>query len=172
MVARVLQLLRHAKSSWDDPARGDRDRPLDERGRADAARVGARLRAAGAAPDLILHSTARRTRETAALLAAGLAPPPPLRGDDRLYLASGAGILALVRGLDDPPARIMVVAHNPGLRMAAAALAAVADPAAAERLRRKFPTAALAEFDVSGRWSDLDPAAVTAVRLAAKPSGA
>ncbi len=163
---RTLQLLRHAKSSWDDPGLDDRDRPLNDRGRTAAALTGARLRAADAAPQLILCSTAVRARETCERLIAALDAPPSCRYDDRLYLASGRRILDLVRTLDDAPPRVMVIGHNPGLQMLASALGVAADPKGAVRLRRKFPTAALAEFDFAASgWHDLDAAAVVAVRV-------
>ena len=133
---RTLQLLRHAKSSWDDPALDDHDRPLSERGRAAAALVGARLAAAGAAPGLILCSTALRARETCEGVVAAFDAPPPCRYDERLYLASGGRILDLVGALgDEAPARVMAIGHDPGLRTLAAALAEAADPAAARKLR-------------------------------------
>ena len=167
--ARVLQLLRHAKSSWKDPGLADRDRPLNARGRAAAGLVGARLRAAGAAPGLILCSPARRARETGELLAAELATPPEIRRDERLYMADPGRILEVLRALGgDAPPTVMAIGHNPGMQALAARLAAGVDPGAAERLRGKFPTAALAEceFRAAG-WRGLDAAAVTAMRVSA-----
>lgn len=161
---RTLQLMRHAKSSWDDPSLDDRDRPLNRRGRDAADSMGARLAAAGAAPGLILCSTAARARETCDRLVAAFAVSPPRRFDDRLYLASAGRVLALLRGLDGAPLTVMVVGHNPGMQALASALAVVAAPTLAERWQRKFPTAALAAFDFAGSWRDLDSAAVTAVR--------
>ena len=168
---RTLQLLRHAKSSWNDPALDDHDRPLSERGRAAAALVGARLAAAGAAPGLILCSTALRARETCEGVAAAFDAPPPCRYDERLYLASGGRILDLVGALgDEVPARVMAIGHDPGLRTLAAALAEAADPAAARKLRRKFATATLAEFDFAAvGWRELEARAVRAVRVATVP---
>ena len=161
---RTLQLMRHAKSSWDDPNLDDRDRPLNARGRHAADAMGARLAAAGAVPGLILCSTAARARETCDRLVAAFAASPPCRFDDRLYLASAGRVLALLRSLDGAPRMVMVVGHNPGMQALASALAVVAAPTLAERWRRKFPTAALAAFDFAGEWRDLDSAAVSAVR--------
>ena len=173
MSRRALQLLRHAKSSWSDGALADRDRPLNARGRAAAMRVGARLAAADAAPELILCSPARRTRETCERLCAGFARPPPRREDARLYHADAGRVLEILRGLDDAaPARVMVVGHNPGLQALAAVLAARANPAAAERAMRRFPTAALAEFDVdSAGWGGLGVFAVVAARMCGPDGG-
>lgn len=169
---RTLQLLRHAKSSWSGDARDDRDRRLTARGRAAAESVGASLAAADAAPALILCSPARRTLETCERMCAAFARPPPRRDDARLYHASAGRILEILRALDAAaPARAMVVGHNPGLQALAAALAARAAPAASERLRRRFPTAALAEFEFeSAGWDGLDAAAIIAARFRA-PDG-
>ena len=168
--ALTLQLLRHAKSSWADDGLSDRDRPLAGRGRAAAGGVGERLAAAGA-PDLILCSPARRARETCERLIAELGAPPPVHVDDRLYLASAEDILAVVRAREDAPGRLMAIGHNPGMQTLAAMLAAAADPPLAAQLRRRFPTAALAEFDVvADDWRGLRSSAVAAARLALAPS--
>lgn len=168
--ALTLQLLRHAKSSWADDGLADRERPLAGRGRAAASGVGERLAAAGA-PDLILCSPARRACETCERLVAVLGAPPPVHVDDRLYLASAEGILAIVRAREDTPGRLMAIGHNPGMQTLAATLAAGTDPPLAARLRRRFPTAALAEFDLAAAdWRGLRPSAVTAARLALAPS--
>lgn len=169
---RTLQLLRHAKSSWSGDAQNDRDRRLTARGRAAAGSVGAHLAAADAAPELILCSPARRTLETCERMCAAFARTPPRRDDARLYHASAGRILEILRALDAAaPARAMVVGHNPGLQALAAALAARAAPAAAERALRRFPTAALAEFEFeSAGWGGLEASAVVAARFRA-PDG-
>jgi phosphohistidine phosphatase len=105
-----LILLRHAKSDWDDPLQDDHDRPLNARGRASAPAIGAWLVNEGHVPDLVLCSTAARTRETLRRL--GL-PPAQTRFSQRLYLASSA---ALLRALTvEKAATILLIAHNPGI---------------------------------------------------------
>ncbi|WP_308917927.1 SixA phosphatase family protein [Jannaschia sp. LMIT008] len=109
-------LLRHAKSSWDDPSLDDRDRPLNRRGRDAAARIGAWLRTHAPEPDRILVSPAARTRETWDALGLPGTPEHP----DALYLAEADAILAAL------PARgcVLVVGHNDGMARAARRLCA------------------------------------------------
>ena len=68
-------LIRHAKSSWNDPTQSDFDRPLNDRGEIDAPEMGKRLKAAGIVPDLIIASTAKRAQQTAAHIAKGVGVP-------------------------------------------------------------------------------------------------
>ncbi|MEE3099475.1 MAG: histidine phosphatase family protein, partial [Pseudomonadota bacterium] len=84
-----LVLMRHAKSDWGDPGLGDHDRPLNDRGRRAAPRMGAWLAAQGAFPDAALLSSARRVQETWAGVLDGAgrtASPPPARTERGLYL--------------------------------------------------------------------------------------
>lgn len=112
---KYFTLLRHAKSSWDDPGLADHDRPLNQRGKRDAPRMGARLLQRKERPSLILTSTAARARATARLVADALGYPREfLQSDKRLYHADPRGILAVVAEQDDNFAHIVVVGHNPG----------------------------------------------------------
>lgn len=107
-------LLRHAKSDWSMPDQPDSDRPLNARGRAAAARMGAWLRSRGHLPDRVLCSDAARTRETLA----GLGLPEvetEFRAD--LYGADADAILAAVAEID--AACLLVIGHNPGMAEAA-----------------------------------------------------
>ncbi|HVN35707.1 MAG TPA: histidine phosphatase family protein [Casimicrobiaceae bacterium] len=113
---KMLFLVRHAKSSRDDPTLPDKDRPLNERGMRDASRVGEQLAKRGAKPDLILSSPARRALTTAETVARKL----DYRGkdivvEDRLYAATPDGLLAVVHELDDKAKRVMLFGHNPEL---------------------------------------------------------
>jgi phosphohistidine phosphatase len=147
-----LLLLRHAKSSWDDAELDDHDRPLAPRGRRAAERVGERLRDAQLAPDLVVCSTAARTRQTLELL--GL-EDPEVRFEKRLYGAGEDELLDLVRGLDDAAETVLVIGHNPGMQELALRLAAAASGPDAEHLRERFPTAALAVYESEGGWAAL-----------------
>ncbi|WP_371154607.1 histidine phosphatase family protein [Jannaschia sp. 2305UL9-9] len=111
-----LILLRHAKSDWEDPLQEDRDRPLNRRGRDVAPRVGGWLRANRHVPDLILCSSAVRTRQTRAALGFD---DVPTDYQDALYLAGPDTILAAANRRADIPT-VMVIAHNPGIAEAAA----------------------------------------------------
>ena len=87
---KTIFLLRHAKSSWDDDSLSDHDRPLSERGRAAAPRMGAYMRGAGYLPDLVLCSTSMRTRQTLDAVISELGVEPATEFQEELYLAVGA----------------------------------------------------------------------------------
>ena len=111
-----LTLVRHAKSSWDDAALADRDRPLAPRGKRDAPRMGERLRIRKARPSLILTSPAKRARATAKILARALHFPKEfLHTEPDLYLAGVHALLGVVYAQNDRCADLMLVGHNPGL---------------------------------------------------------
>jgi len=154
-----LLLLRHAKSSRDDPRIADFDRPLAKRGREAAPEVGSFLHQAKLIPDLILCSTARRTQETAELALAKLGRHTTLRLVDSLYLAPSEQILKAIHGVDAKVNTLLVIGHNPGLAQLASHLAASGDKAAIHRLRDKYPTSGLAVLEAGiGAWSKLDRA--------------
>jgi phosphohistidine phosphatase len=151
---RRLLLIRHAKSSWDDPALPDRKRPLSGRGRKAAARVGGYLRREDLRPDLVLCSPATRARETLELL--GLRDANAVYPAD-VYGASADELLELVRSADADAATVAVIGHNPEVQDLATELAGNDAAADAVRLREKFPTCSVAVFDVDGPWRDLTP---------------
>ncbi|PTE07376.1 SixA phosphatase family protein [Mesorhizobium helmanticense] len=151
-----LLLLRHAKSSWDDPALADFERPLTGRGLKAAPLVGRALAKRGWLPDLALVSPALRTRDTWRLVSAQWKAKPPVEFVLALYEAMAADILAKVRQADAAAGTLLVVGHNPGLEEFARRLAGVgSDAGAARKLEEKFPTAALARFEVDGNWAGL-----------------
>ena len=147
--AKLLLLLRHAKSSWDDPGLADHDRPLAARGHKAAKRIGARLRTDQTPVDLVLCSSARRARETVDLVA----PPGKIEIEDGLYGASADELLKRLRHVDDAVTSVMVVGHNPAMQELALKLLPDAD---GETIG-KFPTGALATLTLSGSWSSLAP---------------
>jgi phosphohistidine phosphatase len=154
--ARTLLLLRHAKSSWSEPALSDHDRPLAPRGRRAAGLIAAHLRAAEIRPALVLCSSARRTRDTLEVLRPSLGETTEVRIEERLYGAGVTEILALLRTIDPAVPSAMVIGHNPGLEDLALALAGDGTEAALRQLRSKFPTGALATLDVrSAAWPQL-----------------
>ena len=96
----TLITMRHAKSGWDDPGAEDRDRPLSDRGRRDAPRIGQWLHNAAPLPDLILCSSAQRTLETAQAVTGQLdGAPEPIPRDD-LYMARSDRLLSVLRAAD------------------------------------------------------------------------
>lgn len=154
---RELILLRHAKSSWDDPSLDDFDRPLSDRGREAAPLMGHAMAERDWMPDAVLVSAALRTRQTWRLAAAELGEGVPRAAyDDALYMASAERLLTLIRTVSGDPQRLLVVAHNPGLEDLAIRLANIAsEREALKRLGQKFPTAALARFVVPCPWPEL-----------------
>ena len=111
---KTLFLVRHAKSSRDDPSLPDRDRPLDDRGRQDAPKMGKRLARRDVRPDLLLSSSALRALTTAHLIAEEVGyKRKDIVADDRLYASSADDLLAVVRALDNKLDRVMLFGHNP-----------------------------------------------------------
>jgi len=155
-----LYLLRHAKAVPAEPALEDHDRELTVRGMHDAGAMARYMRKNGFIPDLILSSSAARTRQTTELVLREIAARTDYR--ESLYLAEAGKILMLVQAAPQNVAGAMVVGHNPGLEDLANLLAR--EPVRRkERVRRdvleeKFPTAALAvlNFDVE-KWRDIRP---------------
>lgn len=155
----TLLLLRHAKSGWDDPTLDDIARPLAPRGIKAAPQMGATIAAVGLAPDLVLCSSAVRTRQTLALmLPEWPPPPPPIAFEETLYLAAASEIIDRVRAIPDGPRRVMVVGHNPGLHTAALTLAGTGRREDITALASKFPTSALAVLTFErSTWRDVRP---------------
>jgi phosphohistidine phosphatase len=144
---KTLLVLRHAKSSWDDPSLDDHDRPLNARGRRDAPRMGALLRTEGLVPDLIISSDAVRARLTAEAVSAAAGHTGTIRVDGRLYLASPVEMLAVLRQVRAAET-VLIVGHNPGLEELVARLTGE---------QAEMPTAALARIALPiARWRDLD----------------
>jgi phosphohistidine phosphatase len=143
-----LVLLRHAKSSWDDPALSDHDRPLTPRGRRATAAVADHIRANGLRVELVLCSSALRARETLERLGDAFGAPDTLV-EDGLYAASDDELLERLHRLPEEVGSVAVIGHNPGLHDLAVALTR------AGRTLERYPTGALAELAFDGAWSDL-----------------
>ncbi|MFC0408852.1 SixA phosphatase family protein [Roseomonas elaeocarpi] len=163
-----LLLLRHAKSSWDDPALSDHARGLNPRGRRAAAAMGQAMAAAGLRPAMVLVSSARRTLQTLDLLRLDGAKVEVL---DTLYLASPDALLDAVAMVPEEVASLMVVAHNPGLHELAVRLAGKAALAASEgpalRLNEGYPTGTLTEFSLATSWDAAGPGGASMRRFLA-----
>ena len=152
--AKRLFLLRHAKSSWDDPALADHDRPLAERGRRASKVIAQHMREEAIDPSLVLCSSATRTQQTLELIMPVL-QKPEVSIERGLYGASSAALLDRVREIGAPTSSAMLIGHQPAIRELALTLAG--DGAELERVRAKFPTAALATLLFVGEWSALGP---------------
>lgn len=153
-----LYVLRHAKSSWDDHAAADHERPLSDRGRRAVRVIGAYLEAERIVPELVLCSTARRTRETLE----GLGLGSTVLVEHRLYGASSDDLLERLRSLPVELRSVMLVGHNPALQMLVLRLAAGErsgrgeSAEGLEEIRRKLPTGALVTLETADEWAELD----------------
>jgi phosphohistidine phosphatase len=151
-----LYLLRHAKSSWKDPSLADHDRPLAGRGRRAAKQIAEHLRRSGIQPELVICSSSRRTRETLERIRSVLGDET-VRIEREVYAAGEQGLLERLRRLPDEVDSVMLIGHNPGLQNLAFSLARSED-AAVDRLAQKFPTGALATFEIEEEsWRSLQP---------------
>jgi phosphohistidine phosphatase len=146
VAARMLILLRHAKSDWSgNPP--DLDRPLSKRGRRQAPEAGQWLATNIEGIDLAVVSNANRARVTWELVSTTLEQPPPSRVEPRLYDADAADLLAVLHGLCDDIHTVILVGHNPGLENLATLL--TDHPV-------RLPTAALAVIELpAAPWADV-----------------
>jgi phosphohistidine phosphatase len=162
---KTVTLFRHAKSDWNDSVSRDFDRPLNERGKRAASLMGEWARKQGLCFDAIVASPAVRVTETLDCFLEAYRHTIDTRWDRRIYLASSATLLDVLRDLPDDLNSILMVGHNPGLEDLV--LDTVPDDAA-DRLREavevKYPTAAIATLQFAAdRWTSLArPAQLTA----------
>ena len=148
-----LILIRHGKSSWDDPYGDDHARVLNERGRTSATAIGEWMAQEGYLPNILLCSDAARTQETARLVLTSLAPQPKLQLSGRIYHASPDTILDLIH--QQTVQTVAVIGHNPGIGMLANALVKTAPK---HHRFSDYPTCAstVIDFDVSS-WGQVKP---------------
>jgi len=152
----TLSLLRHAKSSWNNPALPDRERPLATRGVTDAPLMGKAMAERGIDPELVLCSSARRTRDTLDLVLPELRVEPKIVYVDALYHASPEEMLEMLHGIQPGANRVMLVGHNPEIQAFALDLVGSGPKHFRDRLRTKYPTAGLAVINfVSGLWKSV-----------------
>ncbi|MDF1747571.1 MAG: histidine phosphatase family protein [Alphaproteobacteria bacterium] len=160
----VLYIFRHAKSSWSDANLSDFERPLANRGIKAAPKMGALMQETGVAPDFILCSTSRRTRETLGLIL------PYLQGDCRILMEDAvykmqetSELIDRLRRLPAGVNRVMVIGHNPIMHDISLTLCKQADhPEDLDALTEKFPTAGLATLNLGDvPWPALSPHSAT-----------
>ncbi|MEO9600087.1 histidine phosphatase family protein [Parasphingorhabdus sp.] len=162
-----LTLLRHAKSSWDDPVDRDFDRPLNEKGKRAAAVMGRFIQRQGLTFDQILASPAVRVIETLENVEStcGLAMEPTW--DRKIYLASSVTLIDVLRGASGDADHILMVGHNPGLEDIIFDL--VPDDGRSpdrDKVETKYPTAALAELTLAiDSWADTEDKCATLDRF-------
>jgi phosphohistidine phosphatase len=168
--ARHLYVLRHAKSSWDDPGLDDHERPLAPRGIRATQRLADYVRTAGIAPAQVLCSSARRTRETLD----GVRPGGETLIERSLYDASCGTLIERLKRVPAGTPSVMVIGHNPTMQMLVLRLTGANEPdhalAAAPptdhdlaRVAQKFPTGALATLRFDCSWGELGSGCATLV---------
>jgi phosphohistidine phosphatase len=113
---KTLYIIRHAKSSWEDPYQADFDRPLNKRGKRDAPRMGKRLKEKKILPDAMISSPAERALSTCKFIAEVIGfKQEHIRTDRKLYHANEDQVLSVIHKLNDKHHAVMIFGHNPGL---------------------------------------------------------
>jgi phosphohistidine phosphatase len=156
---RRLIVLRHAKSAWPDDV-PDRERPLGPRGLRDAPNLGRWLGDNGYVPEHVVCSTARRTRETWALVSGALPSKPTVEYDEDLYGAGPEEFLNAVRRIPRDVTTLALVGHEPGVSELTLHLAGYGEDT--RLVQAKFPTGAAAVLATAGTWADLSAARLEA----------
>lgn len=151
-----LLLLRHAKSAWSSTDIADFERPLAPRGEREAVALASVLRQKSIAPDLVLCSTALRTRQTLAFLLPELSGTCTVRLERRLYEAGDSDYAGLIRELGGEAGQVMVIGHNPAIQATALRLTGDKDTGLRLRLAAKFPTSGLADISFAvENWAQI-----------------
>ena len=154
---RELYVLRHAKSSWDDPAQRDHERPLAPRGKRAVKVLAEYIERSAIRPELVLVSSSRRTRETLE----GIRPSGETQIEPALYTATVGELIERLRQLPPDVGSAMVIGHNPAMQMLVLRLAGTVAPTDEDSdlatVQRKFPTGALATLTFECAWSELSP---------------
>jgi phosphohistidine phosphatase len=153
MTSRQLFVLRHAKSSWDNPGLDDHERPLAPRGRRAVEVIAEHFRTNGIEPAVVLCSSSRRTRETLE----GIDPGGRHLIEPELYAASTGTIIERLNRIPDDVGSVLLIGHNPAVQTLVLRLATGDAGSDLSEVQRKFPTAALATLTFECAWSELGP---------------
>jgi phosphohistidine phosphatase len=152
---RTLTLLRHAKSSWDDPVQRDFDRPVNQKGVRAARTMGEYCRREALGWDHVISSPAVRCIETLDGFWDGYGKTLKPVWDRRIYLASCVTLLDLINEAPAEAENLLLVGHNPGLEDLVLLLVPDESGGLRDSLEDKFPTASLAIMSFDGRWTEL-----------------
>ena len=148
-----LFLLRHAKSSWDNAALGDFDRPLSKRGISNAIQLSEYIQKHSISFDLVLSSPSERTQSTLDLVMSSLDPIPSSNLKECIYHASAPSLIQLITEQDDEINNLLIIGHNPGLHILTETLT--------NESIVKFPTCAFAKITNFNHWKDVDTGILT-----------
>lgn len=154
LIDRTLVLLRHSKAVPPETM-PDLDRPLSDRGRADAAAAGRYLVAQGIEPDLVLCSPSTRTRETWEYAAEAGVIATDIWYDRRIYSADTEELLEVLHDVPADVRTVILVGHGPGVPWLADELTLDGTSPQRVELTKKYPTSGLAVLHHTTRWSDL-----------------
>lgn len=151
---KYIMLLRHAKSSWDNPQLDDFERPLAGRGLTDAPAMGSFLKKTGYKPDIIISSPAQRALETTlAVSEVNNLEKDSIRWDRDLYLSGADAYLSAIAGIPDKAEKAVLVGHNPNIEELASLLCS-----GTRNSGFRVPTAGLICFEsYSLQWKDVKP---------------
>ena len=151
---KLLGLLRHAKSDWDDLSLRDYDRGLNDRGRRGAALMGRHIVSHGVEWDKIIASPAARVKST--LEASGLAVP--IQWEKTAYLADTDALITLLNRLGGDPQSVLLAGHNPGLQDLILTLDSGSDDQLHDEVAIKYPTASFAVLELAiETWAECRP---------------
>jgi len=164
---KTLSLFRHAKSDWSDARARDFDRPLNARGHRGAEAMGRHVHGSGRRFDRIIASPAVRVAETIDIASRAWCRTFPIEWDRRIYLASSATLIDLLREIDGDPVSLLMIGHNPGLEDLIFDLVPEDVPCPLRALvEQKFPTATFAVLECAiERWADLAPGCARLISL-------
>jgi phosphohistidine phosphatase len=163
---RRLLLLRHAKAAQPSLGGRDYERALTGRGREDARRIGDLLAVRGLVPDLVIYSSAERTRETAEIVATNWPKRVKAVAERGLYEATRQSMLLRIRAAPDGAGVTLIVGHNPSIGELAVQLAGGGAREDRSRMADAFPTCGLAVLDFpTEHWANVAPHAARLVRF-------
>ena len=148
-----LFLLRHAKSSWDNAALGDFDRPLSKRGISNAIQLSEYIQKHSISFDLVLCSPSERTQSTLDLVLSSVDPIPVITLKESIYHASASNLSKLIMEQDEEINNLLIIGHNPGLHILTETLT--------NESIVKFPTCAFAKITNFNQWKDIDAGILT-----------
>tara|TARA_B100000287_G_scaffold325530_1_gene309735 strand:- start:256 stop:750 length:495 start_codon:yes stop_codon:yes gene_type:complete len=143
-----LFLLRHAKSSWDNAALVDFDRPLSKRGISNAIKLSKYIQKNSISFDLVLSSPSERTQSTLDLVLSSFDPIPTITFKESIYHASASRLSQLIKEQDDEINNLLIIGHNPGLHILTETLT--------NESIVKFPTCAFVKITNFNYWKDID----------------
>jgi phosphohistidine phosphatase len=150
-----LFLLRHAKSSWDDPHLADHDRPLARRGRNAAKQIASYMKDKSFEPSIVLCSSALRARQTWEIVAPAFPRRTVIEIDPSLYQAGNEELISQLRHIPRGASSVLLIGHNPALQELVLRLASENEQL--QLVREKFPTAALAVLEAPiNDWEELE----------------